>query len=271
MAALSIGKAWEETVDFVKREGHLLFPVAFLFMALPMAIWPYLIPPEWQTMKLDAGARTLPPVPPLMGLGFLAMMLVTAFGSLAIYALALRPGISVGEALGMALKRVPVLLAAVLALTGVVMLVGLTTIILVAIFTLISPWLGLLLGSLSWLAAIACFAYGGVRLILLNPVLLDRDTGSIASIRTAWSLTRGHFWRLLSFGALFILVVLVTSSAAQVIFGIIGRLIGGANGALLVGGLASAILSTITNVYLLVMLSRLYRQLQPSGLGDIFR
>ena len=34
MTSLSIGKAWEETVAFVKREGALLFPVAFVFLAL---------------------------------------------------------------------------------------------------------------------------------------------------------------------------------------------------------------------------------------------
>ena len=34
MAAVSIGKAWEEAVAFVAREASLLFPVALLFLAV---------------------------------------------------------------------------------------------------------------------------------------------------------------------------------------------------------------------------------------------
>ena len=44
MANLSITEAWNETVAFVTREAHLLFPVSFLLIALPAGLAQLLAP-----------------------------------------------------------------------------------------------------------------------------------------------------------------------------------------------------------------------------------
>ena len=48
MATISIGKAWEEAVAFIRREATLLFPVALLFVALPGLIVQEMTPPQLQ-------------------------------------------------------------------------------------------------------------------------------------------------------------------------------------------------------------------------------
>ena len=61
MAAMSIGKAWEEAVAFVARERSLLFPVALLFVALPGLILQEMTPPELATWTMEKGA--MPDIP----------------------------------------------------------------------------------------------------------------------------------------------------------------------------------------------------------------
>ena len=50
------------------------------------------------------------------------------------------------------------------------------------------------------------------------------------------------------------------AQAAQAVFGLVGTLIGGPNGGRLIGSVAAAAVSTVVQVYMLVMLARLYRQ-----------
>jgi membrane associated rhomboid family serine protease len=90
--------------------------------------------------------------------------------------------------------------------------------------------------------------------------VIDGKEGVSASLRHSWALTRGHFWRLLGFILVLTLLSAIVGSAAQVIFGLVGRLVAGAEGARFTGGIAAAVVSTVVQVYMLVMLARLYRQ-----------
>ncbi|BBD98895.1 hypothetical protein SAMIE_1023960 [Sphingobium amiense] len=250
MATLSIGKAWEEAVAFVAREAALLLPVALLFVALPIVLLQEMTPPElvqWSaTMK-----GTMPAVPPSYWLSLTLAILLIWFGSLTLFALALRPGISVAEALRLALHRLPVLI-------GTSVLAGL---LLFVIVILVSAPLILLGGNTG--AVIAMVGVGlfvGTRLALLNPVVIDDHLGVLASLRRAWALTKGGFWRLLGFIAIVLVVSTIAGSAAQAVFGVIGGLVAGVDGARLAGGIAAAGVSGVVQVYMLVMLARLYRQ-----------
>lgn len=251
MATMSIGKAWEETIAFVSREAALLFPVALLFVGLPGLILQEMTPPELAAWSLAPKAETMPHVPPSYAVGMLLTIILMWFGSLALFALASRPGISVGEALRLSLARLPVLLGASLVVGGVVLL---------AILLLAVP-LMFVLGPAAPLVVIILIAgIVGTRLILLNLVVIDGTDGVKGSIRHAWMLTKGHGWRL--FGLIVILTLLsaIAASAAQAVFGVVAGLIGGAAAAKFVGGLAAAAASTVIQVYMLVMLARLYRQ-----------
>ncbi|KEY99875.1 membrane protein, partial [Sphingomonas sp. BHC-A] len=107
---------------------------------------------------------------------------------------------------------------------------------------------------------VAATIFASVRLLLLNPVVIDGTEGVMASLRHGWALTRGHFWRLFGFILALTLLSAIVGGAAQAVFGLVGALIGGQAGGRLIGGVAAAAVSTVVQVYMLVMLARLYRQ-----------
>src|SRR3546814_10435200 len=105
MIRVSIGAAGEETLACVKREGTLLFPVELLFLALPGVVLQLLLPDsmhQTEPMKEISATSQLPPQF-LLGMG--VVILMPMLGALALYALALRPGISVAEAIQLAFRR----------------------------------------------------------------------------------------------------------------------------------------------------------------------
>ena len=271
MANISIGKAWEETLPFVAREASLLLPVALLFLALPTLILQEMTPPSLQSWFAAPKPETVPDMPPGFALGMMLTILLTWFGSLALFALALRPGISVGEALRLSLARLPVLIGATFVVAG--MIAGiLTAAVMVGVaLSLASRQAGAAIGLLLGGGAMGLLCFAGVRLVLINPVIVDRGQGVMASLRQAWALTRGHFWRLLGFLVVMMLLFMVAGSAAQLIVGLLGGLAAGADGARLAGGIAGASISAVVQVYMLVMIASLYRQARPEEMADIFR
>ena len=120
--------------------------------------------------------------------------------------------------------------------------------------------MSLLLGLLLGLAAVIIVFFASIRLVLLNAVVIDTRGGVVESLRRAWALTRGHFWRLFGFLVIVMLLSTLVGTAAQVIFGLLGSLLAGPEGARLAGGIAAAAVSAVVQVYLLVMLARIYRQ-----------
>ncbi|MEA3387728.1 hypothetical protein [Sphingobium sp. CCH11-B1] len=250
MATMSIGKAWEEAVAFVAREAALLLPVALLFVALPIVLLQEMTPAalvQWSsTMK-----GPMPPVPPSYWLSLTLAILLIWFGSLTLFALALRPGISVAEALRLALHRLPVLI-------GTSVLAGL--LLFVALLVVSAPLVMVAGYAGPVIAMVGVGLFIGTRLALLNPVVIDDNLGVLASLKRAWALTKGGFWRIFGFLAIVLVLSTIAGSAAQAVFGVLGGLVAGVDGARLVGGIASAGVSAVVQVYMLVMLARLYRQ-----------
>ena len=258
MATMSIGKAWEEAVTFVAREKGLLFPVALLFIALPGLILQEMMPPE--LAQWNMAQSSMPDVPGGFWLAMLLAVIIIWFGSLALFALALRPGISVGEALRLSFARLPVLLGTALVVGGILVGAVVAVTLIVAILSMIVKPLAAALGLLFSFAVAASTIFASVRLLLLNPVVIDGNAGVMSSLRHGWSLTRGHFWRLLGFVLILTMLSAIAGSAAQAVFGVLGRILSGPGGAQLLGGVAAAAVSTVVQVYMLVMLARLYRQ-----------
>lgn len=271
MATMSIGKAWEEAVAFVAREATLLFPVALLFVALPGLILQEMMPPELQAWFAEPKADTIPAMPPGFGLAMLLTIILIWFGSLTLFALALRPCISVGEALRLSFARLPVLIGTALVVVGIVAGIFVVAALVGVVFSLASKQLAAATGLLVGFGAAGLIFFASIRLVLLNPVVIDTRLGVMDSLRHAWALTRGYFWRLFGFLVIVMLLSTIAGSAAQVILGSLGGLVGGPDGARLAGGLAGAAVSSIVQVYMLVMLARLYRQAQPQDVGEVFR
>jgi len=250
MAGLSISTAWDETAAFVGREGSLLFPVGFVFLALPSVMAGLLMPEAIDSAKNypEMMAAIRPLLPQIMAT-FAVATLVTLVGSLALYALCLRPGgTSVGEALRLAL-----------ALAATLLLLLAWSVLFSIPFTLGAAGAGHAMG-LAFLLLIPLAVFAGIRLMLLSAVIMGEAGGPLDAIRRSWALTRGHFWKLFGFVIVVAIVVVVVSIVGNMLLGFIDLALGeGRNG--VVSTIGGALLNTVINVYMLVMSARIYRQL----------
>lgn len=258
MANLSITKAWNETAGFVAREGRLLFPIAFLFVALPGAILQLVMP-------------TAVPGQPVEGGLWLIMLpvavAVSIVGTLAIIHLALRPGASVGEGIQVGARRF-------LPMLGAVILVGIGALILaIPVAAIAGPTLVAGAGAgagaivaLLVLLLIAVYIFFWVRLFPMSAVAVGEAVGPIAIIKRSWNLTRGHFWKLLGFLLLVVVAAMVVMFAISVVIGILLFLVTGGppgpdSAAFYVMLVISALVQAVISAIFATLTARIYVQL----------
>lgn len=263
MASLSITNAWNETAAFMGREGRLVLPVGFMLIALPGAI------------VQAATPATAPNELPEPGL-WLALvpfaLAATVIGNLAISVLALRPGISVGEAIQRGARRfLPVI--------GAALLIGLASMLAMAPVVLLAAGAAAALGNpalaaIPALLLIPLLIFLWTRLLLVNPAGAVETGGPVAILKRSWALTAGRFWQLFGFLVLLLIVALVASGAVGAVG---GTLIALAFGPVRPDSLSfylTLILSTIVQAVLAsifaVMVARIYAQLAPADPGPVF-
>lgn len=265
MANLSITKAWNESMEFLRREARLVLPVAFLLISLPGAVMQYMMPAAAPGQPPDLAAM-------MEGLKTVLLLLpvvivLSLIGTIAITYLAIKPGRSVGEALQAGGRRFLLLLAASL-------LLGLgAAVILAPLFLLFGVYApGMPPGGLIALAVLAyliLLVAVLVRLMLITPVASGEEAGPIAMITRSWALTTGHFWKLLGFLIVFWITALIVIMVISIILGILIALIAGlpAPGtfpAFLMLLCSAALQAVLTSVYATVI-ARIYVQLAGDG------
>ncbi|SEJ76684.1 hypothetical protein SAMN05518849_11356 [Sphingobium sp. AP50] len=260
MTTMSIGKAWEESLAFIKREGHLLFPVALLFLSVPLAIVQQMIPANYMQLQPGQTLESLPPLPASVSLGVIVGAVVMLIGSLSVYALALRPGISVGEAIRLALSRLGILI-------GASAIVGLALVLAIFLAAMVGGLLAVALGKgagvqLTILLMTGLILYASARLVPLSAVVIDRRSGVIASLRESLALTRGQVGRMILFLVISMVLIFIIQFAVQAAVGVVGTLLLGKDSGRAVTDLVVALASGILNVYLMVLTARIYRQLE---------
>lgn len=267
MAKLSISKAWEDSKAVLARDSKLIGAVALALILFPQAV-----------------AGTIAPPPELSGVeppGWLGLFtLVVAFvglvGQVAIVRLAIGPPASVAEAIAHGARRAPIVLLAVI-LFGFLLVLMMVPLALV----LIGPE-GLeavskgtrdpqILRSLSpILLLIIAIA---VRFQLTVPVAAMESAGPIRMLRRSWDLTRNSYWRLLAFLLIVLATALIIQLVAQMIGGILGRVVfgdidpwsAGALAVALIAGAAQAALSVVVTL----MLAQIYIQKAAPAHDDV--
>ncbi|MFN3945477.1 MAG: hypothetical protein ACK4K7_11170 [Allosphingosinicella sp.] len=265
MSRISVSDAWSESAAFLRREARLVLPVAFLLVALPQAL----------VQSLSGGAVPgQPQAEPSVvgGLLMLPMMSVTLIGTIALCALALRPGLSVGEAIRVGGRRfLPLLGALLLAALGLALLF-------LPIFVVIgfSAARGAT-GAGAVVAVLLLIAAGvtiGVRLLLTTPVAAVEPGGPIAILKRSWSLTGPVFWKLLGLLLLVLLAMLVVMMAVGAVFGLLVILVagppqpGGGFGSFLIL-LVTAVIQALVTAFMMTLFSRVYAQLVGGGPDDM--
>lgn len=265
MAKLSLTEAWNEAAAFVKREARLLFPIALLFVALPMTAVRLLMPPEAPPGQLPEAGAWMAALP--------AAIIVGMIGNIAIATLALRPGTSVGEALANGLRRMPVLLGTTLLIGIASAAVGLAVVTLVAILfgggaaPSQQGAVRVVLVALVVLLPLAFYVFA--RLVATTPAAAAERVGPIGLIRRSWSLTASSAWTLVGFLLLVSVLFVVISVAAGAVLGILfiaaaGPPEPGSASAILIL-IADALINSVIAVYMTVMVARIYAQLSGSA------
>jgi hypothetical protein len=248
MASISLDNAWKETSAFVKREGALLFPVALLLIAIPFALMFQLVPEELRRgMVMPSEHQVAASLSAGTLLGVLLAMVIAIIGGLTLYALALRPGISVAEALQLAVRRLPVTL-------GISLLLGAALVLPLALVMSVAPMLVpvvMITLALIW----------SVRFVMLNAVIVDRQAGLIDTVRHSWTLSKGNFWRIFAFVLIMLVLTMLAQVVAQMLLGVIGYVIAGEAGGHAASDLGTALVTGVAQIYSTVMIARIYRQL----------
>ncbi|MCJ8155824.1 hypothetical protein [Sphingomonas sp. LaA6.9] len=253
MKTLSISAAWNEASAFVKREGSLLFPVAFALIALPSILFQATAPVP------VPGEQSEPSFWPLF---FLPMLLVTLLGTLTLTIMALHPGTIVKDAIAGASRRV-------LPVFGAIFLFGLVVALIATPIAVASAGaqvgIGAGLVGLLLFATIPVLLFVCVRLMLVNVVGANEVIGPFAMLRRSWALTAGHFWKLLGFLMVVTIVVVVVAIAVNAIGGIfvslaVGQPDPGSLPAVLIL-ILSGLLNAIVSVFVTAAIARIYAQL----------
>lgn len=267
MANLSITTAWNETVEFVRREAGLVLPIAFLLMALPGALMQILMQPESPTQPPEAGLWLL----------ILPIALLGSFvGSVAITWLALRPGSSVGESLQVGIRRFFMLFVAYLLIMIAFVIVMVPLVMLFAGSAMTSADPLAIIGSaiLLFLIIIVIALAIAPRLMMVVPVATAENVGPIAILTRSWELTTGHYWKLLGFVILFAVGAIVVSMVVAIFFGILVAIAAGPpeprSTSLIVVTIISALIQSVITALLVTVIARIYHQLSGGSPEKVF-
>lgn len=258
MTKLSISQAWDETRAILTRDGRHIATVAAALVLLPTALATTIAPSSPEVSG--------EPLPMLLGL---IANLLSLVGTLSITAIALKPGVTVGESISAGARRVFTVLGAML-LFVLPMAVLLAVIIapnasgdtpqaMLESLKSAGSTIGLLV--LLWSFALL---YLFIRFMFVSPVAVSENAGPVMLLKRSWALSRGNVLRLLGFVLMLIVLLLVLSAVAGVLGGIVAALVAGPpepmSVSALVVGLMAGLATMVVVILSALMAARLYVQ-----------
>ncbi len=256
-----IGTVWDRTVDVLKGRAGILVPIAVMSLFLPSVV----------NTALAAFGPTGSGAVALLGMVVaLAVLLANIWGQLAMLAVATHPATTRADAgrqatarllpaLGVILTMAVLFALALVPPIAVMMNAGIDlTHGSVAVQSLPASVSGFI-GLYSLVLLVVVFVVGA-RLILLNPVILNERRG-LGAVMRSFRLTRGLTLKIIGVMVLFAIVLLVPMLAIQAVFGLIARLILGAeslNAVGFVAGVAGAAVTSLFSVVAAAFTAQLY-------------
>ena len=253
MAKASISKAWEDTRIILRKETRLLSAVALALIVLPSTVIGALSPDTLTgTGTADLGTT----------LAIFLILVLGIIGRITFARIALGSSDTLGGVMKLALQRsVNALLA--FALFGLPFALLFAPLILRVqeSSTPLPPDVSVPILVL----IIAAFALGVRFLLMVIPASAVERLGPIALLKRSWTLTRGHWWRLIAFVLLIFIASSIAGWVVRAVLGGVLLLAGGAIEPLTVGALvlaaALAIVSALFAVVFALMIARIYAQL----------
>lgn len=265
MAALSISRAWDEAKVIFARDGRLLIAVALALVVLPTVIVSLVVPSD----PAEGGLYS--------GLVQICAALIAMIGQLALIRLAIGPATTVGAAISHGVRRFPSLLGAMILLLLLIVAIAIPVILILAgagmidlaapARTMTGPGAAIIV-----LLVIAGIALS-VKFLLTAPVASAEAAGPVTILKRSWSLTNGHYWRLLGFLLLIIVAAIVLMATAGAIGGILGAIISPDLEPFSLGNLVIALIVGIAQglftVLTAVMIARIYFQVSGRESIDV--
>jgi hypothetical protein len=207
--SVSLVAIWQQSLAFARRESTLLIPLALSTLAMGQA--GMMIATAIERQAAQGGG---------VWLVFCLSYFLVLVGQMSIAALVLKPGISVAEAINLAVRQSPKAVAALLLTAFVLVLALIPCVILMAKngLDLTSPNPQLTPADLLFVAPVLALAFWiSVRLFTLHAFLVSEKGNVFDAIRAAFAQTRGQVLPLLAVVGAFIL----GSQFLQMIAGII--------------------------------------------------
>ena len=265
--AFSISRAWDETKVRIANDGRLIAVVAAALLLLPQALVAVVAPPaELSGVSPSGWVNLLVLVAALLGI----------IGQLAIIRLSQVPATSVGEAITHGTKRFLPVLGAVILLSIAVFLV---TLLLMLLFGGMADVASIEAGEMPRSVLLAVFfimVLGliiGPKFLMIMPVASAERGGPLHILKRSWSLSNGHYFRLLAFLLLILVAAVVVILCTQFVAGALLMALFGQLSPLSIGALVYALLFAVAQaafaVVISIMLARLYVQLSEGELIDV--
>ena len=243
ISTISIGAAYGEAAAFARREKRLLAPLVLALLVLPMVVSQLVQPND----PFAAGSEIQPWI--LIALVALVLQLI---GQMVVSRLAMGWSGSLGQALQLAVRRLPTAIGALL------LYFACLTLLLVPMITILlllggggAPSAGAtrFINSLTLVALLVAVP----RVMLVAPFAMAEAIGPWALVKRTWQASRGQFWRLLGFFFLFLIASLILALAVSAVVGTLATLAFGAAEPLslsrllmaLAGGLVQGIAGTL--------------------------
>ncbi|SDC44854.1 hypothetical protein SAMN05444678_10380 [Sphingomonas sp. YR710] len=223
MSSFSIDAIWEETVVFLRRESGLVLPVAMATFGLGMLILGFAA-----DARGEGAAQS--PVSGVNGLLLIPALLLTVIGNMAVSLMALRSRLSVGEALRIALARVPVAIVVGLIVAALIFGVFVVAVVIVTLIGLVVPSDNVTRLNEAIILSCVPIIWGQVRLLVLWPTLADGSMGPIDALKHSFRLTRGKTLRALAISVMFGLAYMTLISISQLALVPVARLLAMASG-----------------------------------------
>ncbi len=220
--SLPVSQTWDATLDFVRRESHLLVPLALGTLAVGQA-----------AVELGVQLRERSGESGLLLLLFIPGILLMLGGQMSIFSLVLNPGISVGEAMKKGFSRLPRLILFSLGM-GLIFVALIFPVLMLLLKSGYDPtaatpvqlpgyaviWAGIVLAVMMW---------ASVRTYFTAALMVDLDASVRGAVSGSFTLTRGRSASLLGIALIFLIVGTVVQSAAEMIvgifFGALGKLL----------------------------------------------
>lgn len=250
---VKMGNVWDRTMEVLNGRGGMLAGIAVLTLFVPgviSAAYAAYATPGTATAAIGA-------------LLALATSVAALWGQLYVIAAASDPGTDRATARRGANGRLLPALLLALALVAIMLVALLPAAVLLAMagfdFAALSQGATqgtvapgpALLASLYAIVVLIVMLFAGARLLPLYAVVLHERLG-LGAIARSWRLTRRHTWRLVGVVLLFLIVLMIATSAAQSVGGLVFRIILGADARATVTFVAAVIAQAVSTALTLI-------------------